>query len=323
MGEFSRLGNEDQLYAEPGPATTMTAEQSNQPSGAAQTSRPTALRPTTLATAAHMVRLFVEYRAVLWATTQVELSKKYAGSLFGKLWVLIYPALLLATYLFVFRVIFGIKLSADAAERLTGLPGDDPMVFVLYVFCGLIPYIGFSEAVTAGCTSLKQNMHLIKNVIVPIELIGPRVVAVAMVSQLVSLVLLLILVGFQGVMTFHLLWLPVVVLLQTIFQIGLVWLVSALGVLLPDVSYFVNILVLFLLYVSPIVFEPSAVPGAFRILVYVNPIYYMIESYRSCLLFGRLPELWPAVGFVVLALSTFVLGAVLFRRLKPVLVDWE
>lgn len=274
-------------------------------------------------TAWAMVRLIRQHRGVLAATTRVELEKRYAGSAFGKLWVVLLPVLLLATYVFVFRVVFGIRLSADAAARLTGLPADDPMIFVLYVFCGLIPYIGFSEAVTSGCLSLKQNMHLIKNVIVPIELIAPRVVAVSLVSQGVSLGIVTVLVVFKGVATWHLLWLPVVVALQAIGTLGLVWVLSAAGVLLSDISYFVNVFMLFLLYVSPIAFEPSAVPGALRWIVYANPTYYMIELYRSSLLYGRLPEPWITTIAVVLAVAAFAVGAALFRRLKHVLVDYD
>lgn len=274
-------------------------------------------------TARDMVRLFAQYRGVLWATTRVELEKRYAGSMFGKFWVILFPALLLGTYLFVFRVIFGIKLSADAASRLTGLPEDAPMVFVLYVFCGLIPYIGFSEAITTGCLSIKQNMHLIKNVIVPIELIAPRVVAVSLVTQGVSLIIILGLLLTQGIVSVHLLWLPVALLLQALVSVGLVWVLSAFGVLLPDVAYFVNVFVLFMLYVSPIVFEPSAVPGPLRFLVYMNPIYYMIETYRCSLLFGRLPEPWILLTYVGLAVGSFVIGGAIFRKLKYVLVDYE
>lgn len=270
-----------------------------------------------------MVRLFRARRKLLTATTRVELEQRYAGSIFGKLWVVLFPALLLFNYLFVFRIIFQMKLSTDAAERLSGVSADRPMVFVLYVFCGLIPYIGFSEAISSGCTSLKQNMHLIKNVIMPIELVAPRVVAVSMVSQVVSLGILLVLVGWQGLLSWHLLWLPVVLILQVMALVGLVWILSALGVLIPDIAYFVNVAVLFLLYVSPVIFEPSAVPEAFRVFVYANPIYYMIEGYRSSILFGRLPETWVSLTYVALCLGSFIIGAAFFRRMKDILVDYE
>lgn len=276
-----------------------------------------------VSTALAMVRLMGRHRRVLWATTRVELEKRFAGSAFGKLWVVLLPILLLGTYVFVFRVVFGARLSADAAARLTGLPADDPMLFVLYVFCGLIPYIGFSEAVTSGCLSLKQNIHLVKNVIVPIELIAPRVVAVSLVSQGVSLGIVTVLTVSKGLATWHLLWLPVVVALQALGTLGLVWVLSAAGVLLSDIAYFMNVFMLFLLYVSPVAFEPSAVPVALRWIVYANPTYYMIESYRSCLLFGRLPEPWVASVAVVLAFGSFALGAALFRRLQHVLVDYD
>ncbi|MFQ5653624.1 MAG: ABC transporter permease [Planctomycetota bacterium] len=271
-----------------------------------------------------MGSLLYRYRKILWATTRVELEKRYAGSLFGKVWVILYPALLLSVYLFVFKVIFDMKLSADAAKRLTGgQGGTGGLSFPLYIFCGLIPYIGFSEAVTSGCTSIKQNLHLVKNVIIPIELIPVRVVAVSMVSQLVSMAILIVLLSIEGALTPHLLWLPLVVLLQVLALIGIAWIVSALGVIVPDVSHFVTLFVFFLMYVSPIIFEPSAVPAGFRFLVYLNPLTYMIEVYRSCLLYGRLPGAAVIAAYLALSLGSLLAGGILFQKFKGVLVDHE
>src|SRR2546422_11023928 len=99
------------------------------------------------------VHLIFKYRAILTAVTRVEFAKRYSGSLLGKLWVVLYPILLLSMYLFVYVVVFGMRF-----------PGASRLDYVIYVFCGLIPYIGFMEAVTSGCVAIKQNIHLIKNV---------------------------------------------------------------------------------------------------------------------------------------------------------------
>lgn len=268
--------------------------------------------PDFIITVRDALALLFRYRKVLWATTKVEFAKRYAGSLFGKLWIILNPALLLSIYLFVYLVIFKMKF-----------PGYSQLDYVAFVFCGLVPYIGFMESVTTGCVSIKQNIHLVKNVMVPIELIPARVVMVCMVSQIVSMIILLILSGLNGSISWHLAWLPLVFALQVFFLVGLVWILSCLAVAIPDVSYFVNLFILLLLFISPIGFKPEMVPAGFTFMIYLNPIYYMIEMYRDSMLYGKWPDVLTLLVYLTMCLGTFALGSMFFRKFKNIVVDYE
>ena len=259
-----------------------------------------------------MLRMMVRSAAVLAAVVRVELAKRYSGSLFGKLWVLLYPAVLLSIYLFVYLVIFQMRF-----------PGYSQWDYVLYVFSGLVPFMGFMEATTSGCVSIKQNMHLIRNVMFPIELIPVRYVMIGLVGQLVSLGILMVLIVWQGALSVHVLALPVILVLQVLWLIGLLWILAPLTVALPDVSYFVGLFILFLLFVSPIGFKPEMVPAQWQWVVKLNPITYLADVYRGTML--NLHET-PVSSFAVYAaicLGTFVLGGSFFRRFKSVLADYE
>ncbi len=258
------------------------------------------------------IKTLVRYRKVMLSTIRVEMAKRYSGSFLGMLWVLLYPALLLSVYLFVYLVVFKMRF-----------PGYSRMDYVLYVFCGLIPYIGFSEAITMGCVSIKQNMHLVKNVILPIELIPVRAVATSLPSQFVSMIILVALVAMNGALSWQLAVLPLVILLQVMFLIGLVFILSSIAVALPDLVYFVNLFLLFLMFVSPIGFKPEMLPSSFSFMVYLNPIYYMVEVFRIAIL-GEQSRLFlvPAV-FVLMSLCVFSAGCAFFYRFKGILVDYE
>lgn len=259
-----------------------------------------------------MIRMLHRYRMILMATTRVEFAKKYSGSVLGLLWVFLNPFLLLALYLFVYMVIFKMRF-----------PGFSQMDYVLYVFTGLIPYLGFSEALTSGTVSIKQNIHLVKNVMLPIELIPVRVVIISMVTQFVGMGVLLLMTALNGNLSAHILWLPAVVVLQLLFMVGLVWILSALAVTLPDIGYFINLAMLFLLFVSPIGFKPEMVPDGFGFMLYINPIYYMTEMYRDSMLFGKLPDMLTTLVYVIVSIGSFAAGSSFFRRFKNVLVDYE
>jgi len=106
---------------------------------------------------------------LLAAITRVEFQKRYAGSVLGVSWLVLQPALLLSVYLFVYLVVFKVRF-----------PGFSEMDFVVFVFAGLVPFLGTIEATNGAALSIKANMHLVKNVMLPTELVPVRTVPVAM-----------------------------------------------------------------------------------------------------------------------------------------------
>jgi lipopolysaccharide transport system permease protein len=259
-----------------------------------------------------MARMLWTHRRLLLSITRVELSKRYAGSVLGMGWVVLQPALLLSVYVFIYMVVFKI--------RFEGFSSFD---YVLYVFSGLVPYLGFMEALTTGGLSIKQNIHLVKNVMLPIELIPVRSVLVGMASQFVSLGIVIVMVAGSGALSPHILWLPLVVLLQLLLLFGLTWILASVTVALPDVTYFVNLFVFLLMFLSPIAFKPDMVPEAFRWVVLANPVYYLTEAYRDSLLNATLPSLRDGLVYVVMSVTVFAAGAAFVRAFKGVLVDYE
>lgn len=251
-------------------------------------------------------------RRVLRAVTRVELEKRYAGSALGLVWLGLHPLLLLAIYLFVYAVVF--------RTQLPGYAGPD---YVLFVFCGLVPFIGLSEALSAGTLCIKQNMHLVKNVMLPIELVPVRSVLASLATQIAGLAILLALVAAAGHLSWKVLLLPVLLALQILMLVGLVLVLASLAVALADVGYFVNLFLLLLMFVSPIGYTRDMVPAPFTILVDANPVTYMAEAYRYALLGQHPLSVTALVAFAAIALACFALGAAFFDRFKGALVDYE
>lgn len=259
-----------------------------------------------------ILQAMIRYRAALSATTRVELRKRYAGTSFGLFWVLLYPTLLMGVYVFVYMVVFKVRF-----------PGYSELEYVIYVFSGLVPYLVVWDALTAGAFSIKQNLHLIKNVMLPIDMAPIRTVFTSMVPQvaMVSIVIAMSLYG--GLLNQSIVWLPVAFLLQFLFTLGAVYIVATLGVLLNDVAHVTNLIMLLLMFLSPIGFKPDMVPGALHVIVTYNPIYYMTDTFRTALLYGEHPEPRMLAINAAISILTFLFGAALFHRFKEVLVDYE
>jgi len=259
-----------------------------------------------------MVGIIYRYRRMLTAITRIELAKRHAGSVLGMAWVVLQPALLLSVYVFVYMVVLRMRFE-----------GFSRFDYVLYVFCGLVPYLGFMEALTTGALSIKQNIHLVKNVMLPIELIAVRSVIVGMASQFVSIGLVLLLVAGDRSLSWHVALLPFVVILQVMWLAGLTWVLSSITVALPDITYFVNLFVFLLMFLSPIGYKPEMVPKGFGWIIYLNPIYYMTEMYRGTMLSGTSPAAPVVIAYVVMCIATFAVGSAFFERFRGVLTDYE
>lgn len=251
-------------------------------------------------------------RRILLASARVELQKRYAGSLLGPFWTVLYPLLFLSVYLFLWLVVFRVRFS----------PATSALDYVLFVFGGLVPYLFLVESITSAAVSIRQNIHLVKGVIVPVELIPTRAVLVALAAHAVGLCLVLVLTIGNGSLSWHILWLPVVLALQIAAMAGIAWIVAALGVLIPDTAYLVNLATMLLMFVSPIAFKPEMVPENLRMVVWLNPVSYMIDAYRAALLGMPVPSS-TLVVFAIGALTVFTSGAAFCWRFKNFIVDLE
>lgn len=263
--------------------------------------------------ALNLARMLAEHRRLLFATTRVEFQRRYAGSALGMLWIVLQPLLFLAVYMFLFLVVFKMRL-----------PGLSNLGYVVMVFSGLVPFLAAMEVASASVASLKQNMHLIKNVIMPIDLIPVRTVLVAMATQCVGLVVLIAIAGIDGSLSLKFLFmLPLVMVIEFAFFLGFALIYAPLGVLAPDINHVIGTLMLFLMFVSPIAFDQSMVPDQLRLITVLNPAYYLIESFRMAVLDHRAID-WGVIGvFALLAAAILVVGATLTRRFKSVVVDYE
>ena len=259
-----------------------------------------------------MTAFLLKNFSIILATTKTEVKRRYAGSLFGKTWAVLFPLLFLSMYLFLYLVVFQVRF-----------PQFSHLEYVLYVFCGLVTYLAFMECMNYSCTCLKQNIDLVKNVVIPIEIIPVRTVLLAVTGEMVCIVILAVLALINGSLTFHILWLPLIVMLQVMAFIGIAWIISPVGILFPDISYITNLFVIFLLFISPIGYQVEMLSGKYNLLVYANPVYYMLEVFRSSILYGNWPSTSVTIIFITTCMMLFFAGCTVFSKFKDIIMDYE
>lgn len=249
-------------------------------------------------------------RNVLMSTSLVDIKARFAGSLLGVFWLLLYPILLLAAYsvvyIFIFKARFGQMNSAT---------------YVLLIFAGLIPFLGFTESIATTIVSVTSNSSLIKNTLFPIDIIPVKSVICSQTTQAVSLVLLIVASTIMGHGSAYMFLIPVIWLFQIMFSIGLGWILSCLNVYLKDLQSIVNLINLFLMMVSPIAYTVDMVPEGLRPFLAWNPLYYFISAYQDCIIQGRFPQNNVLTIIAIFSLFIFVFGYWFFCKMKEVFTD--
>ena len=254
--------------------------------------------------------ILFRHRVILLSTTINDIKARYKGTVLGLAWTILYPILFLLLYSVIYLFVFKVRLLAYT-----------PFEYVLLIFAGLIPFLGFAEALGNGVGSVTANSGLVKNTMFPIELIPVKAVLTASLTMIVGIVLILLVLWSRGLFFTTQFLVPLIFLMQIIFTIGLIWILSALNVFMQDLATMVGVIVLFLMLISPIAYTNDMIPENLMTLMYINPLYYLITMYRESMIYG----LFSKVLFLTFGTITFLMycaGFYLFKRLKTVFADY-
>jgi ABC-type polysaccharide/polyol phosphate export permease len=258
----------------------------------------------------------LRFRGLLSTLVARELKARYRGSALGFIWSLLNPLLLLGVYSFVFGYVF----VQGRAELV------DP--YALFLITGLFPWVWVSSSLLEGTVSLSANSGLIRKAVFPVELLP----IVPVLSNLVHFALAVPVIaaallagrwlGYE-VGGWGAVLLPGVVLLQLPVVAGLVLALAALNVHFKDVRDVVVNLMQLLFFMTPILYpiEWVSFPVLSAVIRWVNPFTPFTLAYQQILFRGTLPD--PALWLHMLAWAAlaWLLGAGLFSRLRPSLVE--
>ncbi|WP_041523939.1 ABC transporter permease [Gilvimarinus agarilyticus] len=242
-----------------------------------------------------------------------DIAARYKGSLLGFFWAAINPFLLMVVYGFVFGVIFQARWPAQ---------GDEPVSFVVLLFCGLIAHLMFSDVLGRSASVIRDNANYVKKVVFPLTIFGGVVSFSALFHFLVSfVVLLLVSWAMGGYVSWHIIFLPLLLLQFLLLCTGVAWFVSVLGVFFKDLTHIIGFISTVFLFTCPIFFPTSYVPEQYQVILSVNPLTYYVEAIRGIVVYHTLPTLAVFTCASVVALATFAFGFWFFRKTKSSFAD--
>lgn len=216
-----------------------------------------------------------------------EVVGRYRGSVIGLMWSFFNPVLLLTVYTIVFSGVFKVRWPHTTGNKFE---------FAILLFTGMIAHSLLAECLTRAPGLVIGNTQYVKRVVFPLEVLPWVAVFTALFHAMVSfLVLLLFNIVVHGGLHPTVLLAPLILIPFIILNIGISWLLAAIGVYIRDISQIVNLLTMVLLFLSPIFFPVSALPKAFQIYAYMNPLTLVIEQLRATIVWGHYPN-WGALG---------------------------
>lgn len=254
------------------------------------------------------MRLFKDlyaYRELLKSNIKKDIRGKYKGSFLGVLWSFVSPLLMTIVYALVFPFL---------------MRGANYDSYTTFLVIGILCWNWFTLSVAQGTFTIIGNGAIIKKVYFPREILPISVVSSGLINFLIQCIIIMLFVIFNGrPITLYLLFLPLILLTQYLFTLGIVFITSALNVFIRDLEYIVNFILQLCFYATPILYELSQFENPPKILAVTmkwNPFSVIISSYRDIFYWGHMPQVKSLL--VVLGCSFILcwIGLTIFRKLS-------
>lgn len=242
----------------------------------------------------------LEYRELLYQLTLRDIRVRYKQAVMGFGWAIFMP--LVNTVLF--SVIFTRAAPIDVGTN-----------YPIWAYTGLLFWNYFASSLRFSVTSLSGNALLVTKIYFPREIFPFSSILVCLVDLAVGTIVLVgMLIYYQVAVGPAILFLPVVLLIQTLFTAGIALIVSMANLFLRDVKYIFEMVLSLWMFATSVVFPISAIGGKLGQVLLLNPMTPIIEAYRDVILFNRLPPLGPLAVAAALAVVTVAIGWLIFHR---------
>ena len=247
------------------------------------------------------IKEIYNYRHMLKTLIKQDIDGRYKGSVFGFLWSLLNPLLLLLVYSIVFQIIF----KADIEN------------YPIYLFICLMPWNMFANTIFNGTMCVSNNSSIIKKVYFPREVLPLSVVISNIIQYCYSFVIVFLALLISGVgVSWYILLLPLIVIVQAMFSLGIIMILGAVNVYIRDVQYIMTPVMMIWMYATPILYSINMVPEKYLSLYMLNPMANIMQAYQSILYNKTMPNLMNLGIIFLVSIVILTIGYKVFNKLQ-------
>lgn len=243
-----------------------------------------------------------QYRELLKTNVKKDIRGKYKASFLGVLWSFINPLLQVLVYAIVFPYIMKVQTEN----------------YLIFLICGIIPWTWFTTVISQGTTCITNNANLIKKVYFPREILPISIVTSGLINFLISCIIILIFVLLGGCgISWHLIFLPFIALIQYVISLAIIFLLSAFNVYVKDVEYMVTFIINLFFYATPVLYSTEMFQGSWMIWLFrLNPMAHLINAYRDIFYVHRVPALGNLGILLIIGIVALALCYKAFKKLE-------
>lgn len=265
------------------------------------------------------LRSIWNHRNLLWYLSIRELKIKYKYPFLGFLWMILIPL----SMAIIFKIIFSIIVKVAVPEY----------PFFIFLMTGVFPWSYINSSLSSTTTSIVDNSDLIKKVYFPREIIPLSMLISNLISFLIMMIIVIIFLLIFGVaISEYIIFLPFIIILNTLFIIGIILITSSLQVFYRDMKYIIEMILVFWFYLNPMFYPLSLVAEVspkFLFVYMLNPLACLITFYRIILLDNFSTIIPKQLNLTVVLIYTvfisfamFFLGMYLFNKKDKRLSDF-
>lgn len=248
------------------------------------------------------------YKDLLLVFIWREFLVRYKQSVIGALWAVLQPLSMMALFVLVFGVI------------LKTATKDYP--YVLFFYSGILPWTFFSASTAFAISSLHGNFNLVTKIYFPREIIPLSGIAINFADYIIGLAVYFALILLYGIpITLNFLWVLPLLALLVLFTVSLGYLLSALNVYYRDVRLASGFLLQIWFFASPVFYSIDNVENKWKMLLFLNPLTFIIENMRRVTVEGRGLVLWQLAVETVFVLVLYLLSYRIFIKIERAFAD--
>ncbi len=269
--------------------------------------KPVVVNDANAASTAFNLRDLWAYRELLYFLTWRDIKVKYKQTAMGAAWAIIQPLFMVL----VFAVFFGVFMEVPTE----GMP------FTLFFYCGMMPWIFFSNSIFLCSGSLINNTNLITKIYFPRTIIPAATIGAGLPDLLITVIILIgLMIYYKVTLTWNILVLPLMLVLTVWLAMAFgIWL-SALTVRYRDIRHALSFVLQLWMFTTPIIYPLSIVHEKWHWAMYLNPMTGVVEGIRSSIL-GRSFNVEAIMFSVGIAVVSLIASIFAFRRLEKGFAD--
>ncbi len=244
-------------------------------------------------------RALWRYRGLVHELVVRDIKVRYKRSVLGIAWTMLAPLLNMVALTLVFSTIL--------QQQITNYP--------VFFMAGAIFWAFFSQSTTSAASQTQDSNEIAKRIYIPRSVFVAAAIGVGLVNlalSMVPLVLILIVTKFPIYTTWA--FLPVGIVIAALFTAGVSFWLFTFASRFSDVREMYQVIVQTWFFLTPIVYHPAIVPPKYRFALWLNPLYYLVQTFRKPIYDGVLPSAAVVGASLVLSVVVFVTGWIYFAN---------